>query len=576
MTVLQGGILVSLVVLIGLLISGKFRPASLFGGMVILAYLSGLIEMPVVMSGFTNASLITLILLLLVSVAIEKTRLISWVGRQLSHGRFTAVIAKLGFSTALLSSFTNNTAVVASLIGAVKRNHTHAPKRLLIPLSYAAIFGGTLTLIGTSTNLIVNSFVVDAGLPSLGFFEFSLIGLAGFLGGMLVLISMSHRLPAHDEEEQEELVYFLEAYVKPGSPLVGKTVLQNHLRALKQLYLAEIQRGGEVICPVCPNEILQAGDQLLFCGDVDSVGVLQDIKGLELFGQGSLNGQHLVEVIVSHSSQLNGQTLKESRFREHFDSVVVAIRRGHTPLRGGLGNVRLRAGDTLLLAPGVNFKNSKDLSRDFVVVSGLDASTRLSEKRSVAVMAGFVTVIALALTGLVPLLKGLVVFVLLLCMTGTLSVQELRRRLPVELWIVVGSALSLSRLLQDSGVSMLLADSLLSLFNGSGVMGAFIATYLATLLLTELITNNAAAALAFPIAFSLAQSYGVSEMPFIMAVIFGASASFISPYGYQTNLMVYSAGNYQISDYLKLGVPTSIVYSAVVLFMIPQVFPFYP
>lgn len=576
MTVLQGGILISLVILIGLLISGKFRPASLFGGMVVLAYLAGLIEMPVVMSGFTNSSLITLILLLLVSVAIEKTRLISWVGRQLSHGKFTAVIAKLGFLTALLSSFTNNTAVVASLIGAVKRNHTHAPKRLLIPLSYAAIFGGTLTLIGTSTNLIVNSFVVDAGLPSLGFFEFSIIGLAGFLGGMLVLITMSHRLPAHDEEEQEELVYFLEAHVEAGSPLVGKTVLQNHLRALKQLYLAEIQRGDEVICPVCPNEILQSGDQLLFCGDVDSVGVLQDIKGLKLFGQGSLNGQHLVEVIVSHSSQLNGQTLKESQFREHFDSVVVAIRRGHTPLRGGLGNVRLRAGDTLLLAPGVNFKNSKDLSRDFVVVSGLDASTRLSEKRSVAVMAGFVTVIALALTGLVPLLKGLVVFVLLLCMTGTLSVQELRRRFPVELWIVVGSALSLSHLLQASGVSMLLADWLLSMFNGSGVMGAFIATYLATLLLTELITNNAAAALAFPIAFSLAQSYGVSEMPFIMAVIFGASASFISPYGYQTNLMVYSAGNYQITDYLKLGVPTSIVYSAVVLFMIPQVFPFYP
>ena len=576
MNVVQGSIVVSLVIFIGLLISGKFRPSVLFGGMVILAYLSGLIEMPMLMAGFTNSSLITLILLLLISISIEKTRLISWVGQQLSSGSFTMVIAKLGFSTALLSSFTNNTAVVASLIGAVKRNNTHAPTRLLIPLSYAAIFGGTLTLIGTSTNLIVNSFVVDAGLPSLGFFEFSIIGLAGFLAGMVVLVSMSHRLPDHCSDEEEELVYFLEGHVEQGSPLIGKSITENNLRALKQLYLAEIQRDGRVICPVCPEEILQADDQLLFCGDVDSVGVLQDFKGLTLFGQGELNGQHLVEVIVSHSSNLNGQTLKESKFRENFDSVVVAIRRGHTPLRGGLGNVRLRAGDTLLLAPGVNFKNSKDLNRDFVVVSGLDVATRLSDKRSLGVLLGFVTTIMLALTGVLPLLKGLVIFALLLCMTGTLSLPEIRHRLPIDLWIIVGSALSLSNLLQSSGVSGLLADSLLQTFNGWGVLVAFIATYLATLLLSELITNNAAAALAFPIAFSLAQSYGVSELPFIMAVIFGASASFISPYGYQTNLMVYSAGNYRLTDYLKLGVPTSIVYSLVVLFMIPYIFPFYP
>ncbi|MGC3836774.1 SLC13 family permease [Moritella viscosa] len=566
MNVIQGSILVSLVIFIGLLISGKFRPSSLFGGMVILAYLSGFIEMPQVMAGFTNPSLITLILLLLISITIEKTRLISWIGRQLSTGRFTVVVAKLGISTALLSSFTNNTAVVASLIGAVKRNNTHAPTKLLIPLSYAAIFGGTLTLIGTSTNLIVNSFVVDAGLPSLGFFEFSIIGLAGFVAGMIVLITMSHRLPDHTQDENEELVYFLEAHVKANSELVGKTITENNLRALKQLYLAEIQRDGDVICPVCPEEVLRANDQLLFCGDVDSVGVLQDIKGLKLFGQGELNGQHLVEVIVSHSSKLNGLTLKESKFREHFDSVVVAIRRGHSPLRGGLGNVRLRAGDTLLLAPGAEFKNSKDLSRDFVVVSGLDVATRLSDKRSIGVLAGFVGTIALALTG---------TFVLLLCMSGTLSLQEIRRRLPIDLWLVVGSALALSNMLQVSGVSDLLAGSLIQAFNGWGVLAAFIATYFATLLLSELITNNAAAALAFPIAFSLAQSYGVSELPFIMAVIFGASASFISPYGYQTNLMVYSAGNYALSDYLKLGVPTSIAYSSVVLVMIPYVFPFY-
>lgn len=574
MTLDQGWVLVILAVLVSLLIASKLRPALLFGVAVLICYLAGLLQLPAIVDSFTNASLLVLVLLLVVSTAIEKTRLISWISQQLSSGSYFSVVGKLGLSTAFLSSFTNNTAVVASLIGAIKRNSNHAPSRLLIPLSYSAIFGGTLTLIGTSTNLIVNSFVVDAGLPSLGFFEFSLVGLAGFVAGMIVLMLLSPGLPDTKASQSEQADYFLEARVNSGSPLIGKTVSQNNLRNLQQLYLAEIVRDGQRICPVSPDETLLDNDILLFCGNVESVGILQDFPGLDLFAEHQLKGQNLVEVIVSHSASIKGKSIKECHFREEFDAVVVAIRRGHTPLEGGLGNILLREGDTLVLAPGKNFNKSKRLSREFVVVSGVDASTRLNTTRSACVMLGFAGVISLAVFDILPLLKGLILFLIALLATSTLSWGEVKRRFPFEIWIVVGSALSLAHLMTSTGLAHWLGELIQQQFNGWGVVGAFIAVFLITLILTEVITNNAAAALAFPIAYSLAISYGVSPMPFIMAVIFGASSSFISPYGYQTNLMVYSAGNYRLKDYLKIGIPVSVAYSATVLTTIPLFFPF--
>ncbi|WP_028864848.1 SLC13 family permease [Psychromonas aquimarina] len=574
MTSVQGLVLTILLVLVVLLITTKIKPALLFVGALLICYLGGLIEVPELMNNFANESLLTLVLLMMISGALEKTRLISLISHCFSKGSYSQVILKLSISTAFLSSFMNNTAVVASLISAVKRNHQHAPSKLLIPLSYAAICGGTLTLVGTSTNLIVNSFVVEKGLPSLGFFEFSLVGLAGLAVGVLVLLIFSRLLPERQDKNSDQASYFLEAKVKTGSPLIGSSVSENNLRNLQQLYLAEIVRQGEKICPVSPGEIIRENDRLLFCGDVNSVGILQDFQGLDLFAEHQLNGQNLVEVIVSPSASITGKTLKECHFRENFDAVVVAIRRGHTPLEGGLGKVELREGDTLLLAPGKTFEQSKNLTRNFVVISGVDASTRLNSSRSCGVILGFLTVVLLAVFNLVPLFKGLLVLLVVSLFIGALSWHEVRRRFPLEIWAIVGAALSLAHLMTSSGLADILGRFLQLQLNGFGVMGAFIAIYLVTLLLTELITNNAAAALAFPIAYSLALAYDVSIMPFIMAVIFGSSASFISPYGYQTNLMVYSAGDYEFKDYLKIGIPMSILYSAVVLFTIPQLFPF--
>ncbi|WP_064601729.1 SLC13 family permease [Photobacterium sp. J15] len=573
----QGMVLAMLMVIVTCLLTTRIKPAYLFAGAAFVGFQTGMIALPTLAGNFTNSSLLTLVLLILVSVALEKTRLISWVGRQISQGGQSTVVAKLGLSTAFLSSFTNNTAVVVSLIGAIKRNQRHAPSRLLIPLSYTAILGGTLTLIGTSTNLIINSFVEDAGLPGLDFFAPTTIGLAVLVFGLLILIPLSYLLPVYDDHSQDDLPYFLEAKIEGGSPLAGKTVAENGLRALRRLFLAEVIRDGKALAPVCPDTRLLAGDTLLFCGDIGSVATLQEINGLHLFGQHHMNGQSMLELIVSHSAGIRGKTLKSARFRERFDAVVVAIRRGHERLAGGLGNIELHAGDTLVVVPGKTFGEKKQrLNREFVLVNGLDSSARLDSSKSFAVLAGFMGVIAAALLDIFPIINGLAAYLLVLLATGIISFAEIRRRFPVDIIVIVGSALSLAQLMISSGLSERMGNMLMASFESWGIYGALIAIYLLTLVLTELVTNNAAAALAFPIAYSLALSYGADPMPFIMAILFGASASFISPYGYQTNLLVYSVGNYKLRDYLRVGLPVSVVYSVVVLVLIPQLFPFFP
>ncbi|WP_038175211.1 SLC13 family permease [Vibrio pacinii] len=571
----QGLVLAMLLGIVTCLLTTRIKPSFIFAGAAFIAFLAGMIELGDVATNFTNSSLLTLVLLILASAALEKTRLISWVSRSLSNGCLGIAVAKLGLSTALLSSFTNNTAVVVSLIGAIKRNQQHAPSRLLIPLSYAAILGGTLTLIGTSTNLIINSFVEDAGLPSLGFFAPTMIGLSVLFGGLLVLIPLSYLLPNYDDNSQDDLPYFLEARVEPGSPLVGRSISENNLRALRKLFLAEVVRDGQSLPSVDPDFVLQARDRLLFCGDIESVATLQEIQGLTLFGQHHLNGQGFVEVVVSSSASFCNKTLKSSHFRDRFDAVVVAIRRGHERLQGGLGNITLNAGDTLVVVPGKRFEQERQAHRkEFVQINDLDSSARLDTTKSALVLTGFSVVIALALLEFVPLIKGLSVFLLAALLCGVIQLGELRRRFPVDIVVIVGSALSIAQLMLSSGLSVSLGQMFIEAFNGWGVFGALVATYLLTLILTELVTNNAAAALAFPIGYSMALGYGVDPMPFIMAVLFGASASFISPYGYQTNLLVYSVGNYTLTDYVRVGIPISIVYSALVLTLIPLFFPF--
>ncbi|MEH8022166.1 MULTISPECIES: SLC13 family permease [Rheinheimera] len=569
----QYGVITLLLVLVAALIFSKRSPALWFGGALLLSYLAGWLTLDAALQNFANPSLITLLLLLSVSIAIEKSQLVSWLSRGFQGQRLTSVIARLSLSSALMSAFINNTAVVATLMSSLRHHNHFAASKLLLPLSYSAILGGMLTLIGTSTNLIVNGFVEQAGEPVLGFFDFTLLGILVLVAGVIVLMIGSHWLPDNREQTNDSTPYYLTAHVRSDSQLIGKSVEQNQLRELQSLFLAEIQRGAERICPVTPETVIQAADELRFVGDIAAVSRLQQFPGLELLRQNQQQGE-LLEAVLSYSSRLVGKSLKQIRFRHQYDAVVIAVRRGHERLQGGLGDLVLHAGDVLILSVGDHFPGQHQLNQEFIYVNGLSISTPLPKTRSNWVLLSFLAALTLSIIGVVPLIKSLPVLLLAYVAGRAISIKELKNRFPLELWIIVGSAIGLAQLMIKTGVASATANILIQWVDGSGAYGALIAVFVVTWLFTELVTNNAAAALTFPIAYAIAQNLGVDPVPFFMAVAFGASASFISPFGYQTNLMVYSAGNYQLRDYIRLGVPMVLAYSAVVLLFLPLIYPF--
>jgi di/tricarboxylate transporter len=433
-----------------------------------------------------------------------------------------------------------------------------------------------MTLIGTSTHLIINSLVVDAGLESLEMFDFLLVGIGvSLIGTLIILLLGPGLLPEIPMEVSRSAEYFLELRVSADSTLNNKTVEENGLRNLENLFLAEILRGDHLISPVAPDTLIETGDVLMFSGDITHVERLKQFHGLEIYkGRIKLSESNLVEVVVSHGSILPGKTIKEADFRAKFDAVVVAVRRGNEKLSGKIAQKVLHAGDILVLAVGRDFHKRNNLQKNFFIVSGIETKNQLSIAEGRLALGAFVLTILLAATGVLPLLKGLLLLMGFYLFLGYIDFAEMKRLFPFDLVMIIGAALGIAGTLHETGVATNMASVLLSSFSHFGVYGSLVGVFLLTLVMTELMTNNAAAALAFPIALAMAETQGVSVWPFIMAVAYGASASFISPYGYQTNLMVYSVGGYSLKDFVKIGLPVALGYCLVVLMLIPLLFPF--
>ncbi len=570
-------VLASIAGLLVLLVQGRFAPGVLFTALAGGYYLLGLVDQKVWLASYTNPALMTLIVLLLVSLALERSAFLDRLADKLLTGGETAATLKLTASTAGFSAFLNNTAVVGALLGVLSRQRKVAASRLLIPLSYASVLGGMTTLVGTSTNLVVNSFVVGAGMAPLGMFVFAWVGVPVALACLGVLLFSARLLPKqHAFEGENQQPFFLEACVSEGSPLAGRSILDNGLRNLDGLFLLELLRGDRLVSPVAPSEILELGDVLIFTGETSKVQALQRFEGLQVFGHraDALLGSNLVEVVLSSESSLANKTLRDVDFRTMFDAGVVGIRRGEKRLEGQLGRVALRVGDCLLLAVGPDFRNHHNVARHFHVLDQSLQTPRLSDRQSAWALGGFALVIALSALELVPLFTGLLVLMVGLLLSRLLTLNEMRRRFPFELWLIIGSALTIAQVLESSGGAALIANVVNRVFDGHGPMGALIGIFLLTLLLTELVTNNAAAALVFPIALSTAKALGVDPTPFVMVVAYGASACFLMPFGYQTHLMVFSPGRYRMLDYVRVGLPVSLTYSVMVLLLVPKVFPF--
>jgi di/tricarboxylate transporter len=561
--------------LVWVLIFTRLPPSRAFVGAMVACYLLGFIDSQTVLSKSVNQGVVTLVLLLLVSVGLERLPWLASLGERLVTPSLPKSLVRLSLVTAVFSAFVNNTAVVATLASSLRKNSVHPASRLLLPLSYAAILGGTLTLIGTSTNLIVSSFVQDQTGTPLPFLAFFPVALPALMAGLLTMFLFSRRLPAHSHESERVEEYLLEAEIEDSSSMIGKTVQENNLRDLGGLFLVQIVRDRHLIAPVAPTQRIMSGDKLIFSGDIKRVALLERFDGLKLFAleEGLLQGS-MTEVVIRPNAAIVGRTIKEVSFRSRFDAAVVGMKRDGERLSGKLGGIVVQPGDSLVLATGPDFLNRNNLDRNFLLVDTDIEGRSMPSGLSIGLTLWVGLMLTLVALSVLSLLKGLALTLGIMLLTGAVRTTELRRRFPWELWLIITSALAIAQAINNTGVVATLVawgQPWLSLLSPLALLAA---VYFLTLALTELMTNNAAAALMFPLAWALGQSAGVDPMPIIMSVAFGASASFLTPYGYTTNLMVQNLGGYHKRDYLRFGLPVSVAYSLTVLTVLPWAFPF--
>ena len=551
-----------------------FSPAKTFFLAVVILSIFGILTPQEILSGFANEQIANIMMLLIIGGILNKSSVLDILFKRLllKVTSYTSFIFRMMGGVAGASAFINNTPIVAILIPYVyrwgKKNNIAASK-LMIPLSYAAILGGTATLVGTSTNLLVNGLAVESGMAPLGIFDFSIVGLPlifigllyiGFLGRKL-LPSKRDPLESFSEDSRD---YIVELRVQPKSELIGKSVQEAHLRHLKGLFLVEIIRNNRHIAPVSPVRIIKEGDILLFAGDVKTISELMDnLPGLTIPKASHLvesGDSELIEVIMPPQSVLVNQTVKECDFRSRYDASVVAIHRHGERLGGKIGNITLAAGDVLLLLAGSDFEKRQSQKFNFYVLSKIRDLSKLDVKRSLIVIIGLITAIIASATGMLSLFKGLILLMGVIVFTNIVSFRQLRDMLDTNLLVLAAFALSFGVAISKTGVADMGANMMIDLFSPLGAVGLLFAIYLVTNLLTEIMTNIAAASLSFPLAFAIAINMGLDPKPFVLAVAIAASASFMTPIGYQTNLMVYAPGGYKFRDFLTIGLPLTLLY----------------
>lgn len=591
----------------GMLIFTRLAPDVVMIGAVTVLLLSGVLTPDQALAGLSNQGMVTVGVLFVVTAGVQDTGAIAWLAERL-FGRPKSVlgaITRLMAPTAFLSAWVNNTPLVAMLIPAVNdwaKVNRIAASKLMIPLSFASILGGCCTIIGTSTNLVVKGLVDDAGLQPLRLFDPAWVGVPAAIVGCAYVILGSRWLLPDRRPAMSELAdpreYTVEMLVPPGSPLVGKTIEQANLRHLPGLFLAEINRAGFVLPAVSPREVLRPDDQLVFVGVVDSVVELQKIRGLvpatdQVFKLAAPRANRtLIEAVVSNTCPVVNRTIRDGQFRTRYNAVVIAVARNGERIKQKIGDIVLRAGDTLLLEATAAFADQHRNSRDFFLVSRLDqAPTPRHEKSLLSglILLGMVATATIGENwggpvafdlgpwridlGTIGMLKAAMLAAGLMLVTRCCRLGSARRSIDWPVLLAIAASIPLAKALETTGAAKAITGAMfVSVGNDRWLSLALI--YVVTLVATELITNNAAAALMFPFAMATAQQLECSYLPFVLAVMMGASLGFATPIGYQTNLMVYGPGGYRFTDYTRIGLPLDVLMAVVVVGLLPWAFPF--
>lgn len=547
--------------------------------------LVGVVDQDQALSGLASTAPVTIAALYVIAGAATVTGAVApVVDRVLGNGPSSngerMRLARLCGTAAAMSAVLPNTplvALVAPRIVTWARRTGRSASVYLMPLSFAAILGGVITVIGTSTNLVVSDLLRASGDAPLGVFEITAVGLPVAIAGVTVLVivapillgrrsagaSSGPRPAGAQVADQSTHRYTMAMVVEPGGPLVGRSVEDAGLRHLHGVFLAGVQRGGAII-PARPETRLGAGDTCYFAGDVTDIVDLGEIPGLVLAeephlpGAGDRPDTSLFEVVVSERSSLAGSTLRRVGFRGRFGAAVLAIRRHGDQLPGKLGTLVLRPGDVLLVLAGRDFARHWRDHGDFSVIAPLDEQPPARRERAWVVGVAIVGMIAFAVSGLLTLMESALIAAGLLVAGRVISLAEARRAVNLNVVLTIAASISLGVAVQASGLAVTFADLLGEVGGWFGDVGIVVVVLIATMVLTELLSNNASAAVMFPVAVATALEAGLDPRVMAMVVLVGASNSFLSPIGYQTNLMIHSLGGYRVTDFARLGLPLSL------------------
>lgn len=583
----QGWFALSLAGVALLLMSvGRFGPHLVMLGVLIVLSASGIVTADQALAGFSNTGLITVVAMFVVAAGIHHSGGVDLVVNHLLRSPRTvrSAQARIAFPVALLSGFLNNTPVVATMIPAVhawSRKIGISPSKLMIPLSYSAILGGTLTLIGTSTNLVVNGqYQQLTGEAGFSIFSITAVGLpVAVIGVAVMLLVLPRALP--DRKDQQKFgsmrEFTLEVAVAFDGPLVGKSVGEAGLRELERLYLVEIERDGSVVTAVPSEERLRGGDRLVFAGDTQAISDLLRINGIVPSvhdDEPSLSKdraeRRLVEAALSPQSEVLGLTIRDARFRDRYGAVVLAVARGGERVSGNLGNIRLKTGDVLLLEARPAFVSRQRYAKDFLLINDLETETPRHDRAYLSWGILLVLVVAAAF-GVLSMLNAALMGAALMVLSGCCSVGQAQKAVDVPVMLTIAASFALGAALQETGAAAFVAEGILNVSSGHPLLTVLL-VYFSVSVLTEVITNNAAAVLVLPIVLSMTASLGIASEPYVIAVMMAASASFATPLGYQTNMMVFGPGGYRFMDFVKVGLPMNLFIGLVTVGVISLVY----
>ncbi len=548
---------------------------------------SGVVSPAQGISGFSNAATVTVGAMFVLSAALFKTGAVGFLGvfvnRIFRRNFWTAMLLVMALVGAL-SAFINNTPVIAIflpiLLGAARENRISASK-ILMPVSFASMFGGVCTLIGSSTNILVSSIAEKEGQPAFSMFEFAPLGLIFFAVGTVYMLLVGIRLIPERRGEGDLTEsfalneYLTEIVLLPEAASVGRPIKDAPLVHDLEIVILEIRRGDETIHQPSADDFLLADDVLLVRANLEKIRQMQEREGVRLkpqakWGDTSLTSEdyRLVEAIVDPNSAIVGKTLQTSNFRENYGATVLAIRHRGRLLREKLSDTPLLAGDLLLAEIHCERLGAFKRSGDFIVTSEQETIEFRRHKvfLAVAIVAG---VILAASLNLAPIVVTAVVGAILLIVSGCLTLNEAYRAIEWKIIFLLAGVLSLGIALEQSGAARLISSQIVSSVGVFGLVALVSAFYLLTSLLTEAMSNNATAALLAPIAIATAETLGVDPRPFLIAVMFAASASFMTPVGYQTNTLVYGPGQYKFFDFVRVGTPLNLIFWLLATFLIP-------